>query len=70
MACLLYTSFGLTPAPLYQKGEYSWEFHSAGAAWTFTWEGLATRTTLAVPRRENGELHRVELSWTCLLYTS
>lgn len=56
--------FGLTPAPLYQKGEYSWEFHSAGAAWTFTWEGLATRTTLAVPRRENGELRRVELSWT------
>lgn len=51
-------------APLYQKGEYSWEFHSAGAAWTFTWEGLATRTTLAVPRRENGELRRVELSWT------
>ncbi|MCI8422014.1 MAG: hypothetical protein HFF50_00560 [Lawsonibacter sp.] len=56
--------FGLTPAPLYQgEGEYGWEFHSAGAAWTFRWNSLSARTTLAVPRRESGELRRVELVW-------
>ena len=55
---------GLTPAPLYQgEGKYGWEFYAAGAAWTFRLGGLSARTTLAVPRRENGELRRVELTW-------
>ena len=43
--------FGLTPAPLYQKGEYSWEFNSAGAAWTFTWEGLEMCIRDSSPKR-------------------
>lgn len=55
--------FGLTPAPLYQEGEYRWEFYASGAAWTFRRGGLTARTTLSVPRRENGELRRVELTW-------
>ena len=55
--------FGLTPAPLYQDGEYRWEFYASGAAWTLRRGGLTARTTLSVPRRENGELRRVELTW-------
>ena len=54
---------GLTPAPLYQEGEYRWEFYASGAAWTLKRGELSTRTELSVPRRENGELRRVELSW-------
>jgi len=56
---------GLTPAPLYQReGDYRWEFYSAGAAWSARWGELSARTTVAVPRRENGELRRVELTWS------
>ena len=55
---------GLTPAPLYQTGEsYRWEFHAAGASWTLEREELTARTSLSLPRRENGELRRVELHW-------
>ena len=56
---------GLTPAPLYQDaGEYSWEFYGGGAAWRFRSGPLSARSALTVPRRENGELRRVELSWS------
>ena len=55
---------GLTPAPLYQReGEHRWEFYAGGAAWVFQREELTARLTLSVPRRENGELRRVELTW-------
>ena len=55
---------GLTPAPLYQTaGRYRWEFDASGAAWYLEGEGLSARTALTLPRRENGQLHRVELSW-------
>ncbi len=55
---------GLTKAPLYQAaGEYGWEFYASGASWTVRKGGLSARTTLTVPRRENGELRRVELAW-------
>ncbi len=53
----------LTPAPLYQKGEYGWYFHAAGASWEREEDGLLARMKLSVPRRENGELRRLELSW-------
>ena len=54
---------GLTPAPLYQReGRYSWEFHAGGAVWSFEGEGLSARFSLSVPRRERGELRRVELT--------
>lgn len=56
---------GLTKAPLYQSaGEYSWEFYASGASWILRTGGLTARTTLIVPRRENGELRRVELTWS------
>lgn len=56
---------GLTPAPLYQnRGTYRWEFYSGGASWIYENGGLSARTTLTVPRRENGELRRVELTWS------
>ena len=56
---------GLTPAPLYQKeGAYRWEFYAGGADWFFEREGLSARTSLTVSRRENGELRRVELTWS------
>ncbi len=55
---------GLTPAPLYQSGRaFRWEFDAGGAAWRFDRDGLSARIALAVPRRENGELRRVELIW-------
>ncbi len=55
---------GLTPAPLYQReGSYRWEFHAGGAAWSSERAGLSARMTLSIPRRENGELRRVELTW-------
>ncbi len=55
---------GLTPAPLYQSGgTYRWEFDANGAVWHFEREGLSARTALSLPRRENGELRRVELFW-------
>ncbi len=54
---------GLTPAPLYQtEGNYRWEFHAGGAAWSFEGEGLSVQTTLFVPRRERGEVRRIELT--------
>ena len=52
---------GLTPAPLYQGGNYRWEFDASGARWDFEGDGLSARISLTVPRRENGELRRVEL---------
>ena len=56
---------GLTPAPLYQgAGTYRWEFHSGGTVWRFQRGPLSARTSLTVPRRENGELRRVELAWS------
>ncbi len=55
---------GLTPAPLFQNGRYRWEFDASGACWKFEREGLSARIDLSVPRRENGELRRVELRWT------
>ena len=55
---------GLTPAPLYQKeNNYQWEFYASGASWSFERGGLSARMSLSVPRRENGELRRVELTW-------
>ena len=55
---------GLTPAPLYQDGAvYRWEFYAGGASWSCERDGLTARTTLTVPRRENGELRRMELTW-------
>jgi len=53
---------GLTPAPLYQEGnQCCWAFDSGGAVWHMERDGLSARTALTVPRRENGELRRVEL---------
>ena len=53
---------GLTPAPLYQEGGvYHWELDASVACWSLEKEGLSARTALTVPRRENGELRRVEL---------
>ena len=53
---------GLTPAPLYQEGGvYHWELDASAACWSLEKEGLSARTALTVPRRENGELRRVEL---------
>ena len=53
---------GLTPAPLYQEGGvYHWELDASAACWSLEKEGLSVRTALTVPRRENGELRRVEL---------
>ena len=55
---------GLTPAPLYQEGgERRWSFDASGASWSMEGEGLSARTALTVSRRENGQLHRVELTW-------
>ena len=55
---------GLTPAPLYQEGGvYHWELDASAACWSLEKEGLSARTALTVPRRENGELRRVELTW-------
>ena len=54
---------GLTPAPLYQQERYRWSFHASGAGWTVEREGLCAQVTVSVPRRENGELRRVELTW-------
>ena len=55
--------YGLTPAPLYQSGAvYRWEFHAGGAAWFFEKDGLSARVCLSVPKRENGELRRIELT--------
>ncbi|MCI8304182.1 MAG: hypothetical protein HFF52_06085 [Lawsonibacter sp.] len=55
---------GLTPAPLYQKrGAFQWTFNCSEAVWQLDWEGLTARTALSVPRREKGELRRVELVW-------
>ena len=55
---------GLTPAPLYQKeGSYGWAFDAGHASWSLEREGLTARTTVTVPRRENGALRRVELNW-------
>ncbi len=56
-------TFGLTPAPLYQAGEYGWEFHSAGAGWSWRRGDLSARLSLTVPRREDGTLRRVEVDW-------
>lgn len=53
---------GLTPAPLYQPGNYRWAFDASGAGWSFEGDGLSARIDLSVPRRENGELRRVELT--------
>ena len=54
---------GLTPAPLYQReAKYRWEFDSGGAVWHMERGGLSVRTSLAVSRRERGELRRVELT--------
>ncbi len=53
---------GLTPAPLYQEGnQYRWAFDSGGAVWHMERDGLSAQISLSVPRRENGELRRVEL---------
>lgn len=52
---------GLTPAPLYQKGDYRWTFDAAGARWVFSGEDFSAKIDLTIPRRENGELRRVEL---------
>jgi cellobiose phosphorylase len=55
---------GLTPAPLYQSGvAYRWTFDGAGAEWQAERSGLSARIALSVPRRENGELRWVELTW-------
>ncbi len=55
---------GLTPAPLYQGGAaYRWAFDASEASWYAEKDGLSARTALTVPRRENGELRRVELTW-------
>ncbi len=54
---------GLTPAPLYQReGSFRWEFYASGASWRFEGDGLSARVTVTVPRRENGQLCRVELT--------
>lgn len=54
---------GLTPAPLYQSGAlYRWEFYAGGASWSFEGADLSARVSLTVPRRENGELRRIELT--------
>lgn len=53
----------LTPAPLYQPGNYRWYFHAAGASWEREQEGIFLRMKLAAPRRENGELRQLELRW-------
>ena len=56
---------GLTPAPLYQSGPaYRWAFDASGASWYAEKDGLSARIALTVPRRENGELRRVELAWS------
>lgn len=52
---------GLTPAPLYQAGDYRWEFDASGGTWSFEGDSLSARIALTVPRRENGEVRRVEL---------
>ena len=53
---------GLTPAPLYQSDTvYRWSFDASGAGWYAEKDGLSARIALTVPRRENGELRRVEL---------
>ncbi len=57
------TLLALTPAPLYQQGEYRWYFHAAGASWEREEDGLLARMKLSVPRRENGELRQLELNW-------
>ena len=54
---------GLTPAPLYQAENYRWEFDASGAGWSLERENLSAHIALSVPRRENGELRRVELCW-------
>ena len=54
---------GLTPAPLYQAGDYRWEFDASGAVWSLKREDFSARIALSVPRRENGELRQVELRW-------
>ncbi len=55
---------GLTPAPLYQSDTvYRWSFDASGAGWYAEKNGLSARIALTVPRRENGELRRVELTW-------